>query len=95
MEQKDSPLRLVFVWNTLYKPQAETFYEMPKITLLLKVELHNLLLEIHVRRTKLGFIKAELFLIFPCNSSMTLCLPKPQNLQLEISIIILEILNCK
>lgn len=84
-----------FVWDTLYKPQAETFYELPKIIIFLKVKLHNLSLEIHVRRTKLGFIKAEIFLIFPCNSSMTLCLPEPQYLQLEISFIVLETLNCK
>lgn len=95
MEQTDNSLPLLFVWDTHYKPQAKKFYEMPKIILFLKAELHNLSLGIDVKSTKLDFIKAEIFLISPCNNSMTLCLSQTQCLQLKISAIILEVMNCK
>lgn len=91
VEQKDNPLPLLFVWHTHYKPQAKKFYEMPKIISFLKAESHNPSLEIDVKNAKLVFIKAEIFLISPCNNFMTLSLSEPQYFQLKIITIILKL----
>ena len=52
-----------FFWDAHYKPYPQKFCEMPK-TILLLTELHNLSLGIYVKCTKIGFTKAEFFLIF-------------------------------
>ena len=61
--RKTIPYPKFFFGDTHYKPQPQKFCEMPK-TILFLTELHNLSLRIYVKCTKIGFTKAEIFLIF-------------------------------